>query len=66
MKHRDESKVGEHLRKPVTMKVDLKGFLCLGYCQAYFFLALYNLAELVLILDSEGIEKKSQLHIILD
>lgn len=51
----------------VTMKVDLKDFLCVDYCHAYFFLALYNLAELIFILEFEGIEgeKKTQLHIIL-
>lgn len=35
------------LRKPVIMKVALKGFLCVDYSQACFFLALFNLAELI-------------------
>lgn len=48
------------------MEVNLKVFLCVGYSQAYFSVALYSLAELILILDFEGVEKKSQLHITLD
>lgn len=43
------------------MEVDLKDFLCVGYGQAYFSVALYSLAELILILDFEGGRKKESI-----
>lgn len=35
------------MRKAVIMKLVLKGFLYVDDCQAYVFLALYNLATLI-------------------